>query len=171
MEGQFRQAHASVRIGARDEKEIGRKVRMDCRVDWGLHLGPYPGCHILSSARIWTGHCGGSVDHGRCCFSAILCAMAASFNALLEAHACTLWSVFHRYRLGSMVVRQAGGSWTQLAESALARACAEPVRTFKQQKVGIIRCRTRYSTGRRFRYDPSPPASYLLGSRTTRTRL
>ena len=88
--------------------------------------------------------------------------MAASFNALLEAHALTLLPIFHRHRVGNMVVRRAEGSRAQLAESALARTCSESVRIFKQQQMGAIRRPTRRSTGRGFDFASPPPVSFSL---------
>lgn len=91
--------------------------------------------------------------------------MAASFNALLEAHAPTLLPVFHRYRVGNMVVQRAGGSRVQLAESALARTYSESVRIFKQQQMGAIRRPTRRSTGRGFDFASPPPVNFSLAVR------
>lgn len=136
---------------------------MDWRLGRGLHLDPYPGRPIFLPARIWAGCRGDSFDRGCCCRSAVLCAMAASVNTVLEAHACTLWLIFHCCCLGSLVIRWHRGSWVQLVESALASTRYQPVWIFKQQKMGGINPPTRRCTGRGFRFASPPPVSLTVG--------
>jgi hypothetical protein len=164
MERQGRQANASILTGMADDgQEIGRKGGMDCRLVWRLHLGPYPGRSIFLPAKIGAGCRRGGLDRGCRYRRVVLCSVASSVDTVLETHARALWFVFHRCRLGSLVIRRPRCSRVQLVESALAHTRHEPVRIFKQQEMGAIRRPSRRCTKQEF-FAPSPPVSFIVGS-------
>jgi len=117
--------------GGHEKEKNGRKGGMDRGLGRELHLGPYPFRTIFLPAKSRPGHGGRGPDRCRRCRSAVLSAMAAPVDTVLEAHACALWLVLYGCRLDRLGIRRPRVSRVQLVESALASTRSKPVWVFE----------------------------------------